>query len=189
MAAMMATLVKALALTAVVATGVATGVAAAQAPAGPDDFNRLTPDQLKAGIERQHPAAYYVLAGKLFKAGDKDEAVFWFYAGQLRYRFHLAANPDLPRSGDPALFGSLSEVVGRPLNEYAFGDLTQLSATIDKVLEWDERTANGFTSQTTHAASWKATRDGLGEMRRQVMASAEQIRAQRTKNGLENRRP
>lgn len=173
-----------------VVTVIVCGVALGQAqPSGPGAFEAMTPEQLKAGIARQHPAAYYILAGKLFKAGEKDEAVFWFYAGQLRYRFHLGANPDLPRSGDPALFASLSEVVGRPLNEYAFGDLTQLSATIDKVLAWDERTDNAFTSKTTNAAAWTATRDGLSEMRRQVMASADQIRAQRTKNGLENRTP
>src|SRR5690349_19842431 len=79
-----------------------------------------TPAQMKAGIEGKHPATYYMLAGRLFKDGDKDEAVFWFYLGQLRYRFHLAVATNLDPSGDPALFGSLSEVVGRPLNEYAF---------------------------------------------------------------------
>ncbi|HTV02365.1 MAG TPA: hypothetical protein VMF13_17590 [Luteitalea sp.] len=158
-------------------------------PVSADAFMRQTPEQLKAGIDTQHPAAYYVLAGKLLQAGQKDEAVFWFYAGQLRYRFHLGANPNLPRSGDPALFASLSEVVGRPVNEYAFGDLDALSVTIDKVLDWDAKTPNGFTSTTTHATTWKGVRDGLAGMRAQVLKSADQIRAQRTKNGLENRRP
>jgi hypothetical protein len=161
-----------------------------QAPAAsPDDFHRQTPEQLKAGIEKQHPAAYYVLAGKLFEAGQKDEAVFWFYAGQLRYRFHLAANPTLPRSGDPALFASLTDVVGAPINGYAFGDIPQLVATIDKVLGWDERTDNAFTSKTAHAATLKGIRDGLTGMRAQVLSRSDEIRAERTKNGLENRRP
>ena len=73
----------------------------------PDDFQRLSADELKKGIEKRHPAAYYLLAQKLFASGGRDEAVFWFYAGQLRYRFHLAASPELPTSGDPALFASL----------------------------------------------------------------------------------
>ena len=47
----------------VVALAVTFGQALA---AGPEDLNKLTPEQLKAGLERQHPAAYYVLAGKLF---------------------------------------------------------------------------------------------------------------------------
>lgn len=155
----------------------------------PDDFARLTPDELKAGIEKRHPAAYYVLAGKLFENGARDEAVFWFYAGQLRYRFHLAVNPSLPPSGDPALFASLSEVLGRPLNEYAFGDLTQLTATIDKVLAWDERTDNAFTSKTASAAAWKDVRGGLMKMREYVEANGDKIRADRKQNGLENRKP
>jgi len=169
---------------------VALAVTLGQAPAaGTEDFNKLTPEQLKAGIEKQHPAAYYVLAGKLFGTGQKDDAVFWFYAGQLRYRFHLAANPNLPASGDAALFGSLSEVVGRPINEYAFVDLTRLVATLDEVLAWDERTDNEFTSKTAHASTLKGIREGLGQLREQIVRSGDQIRAQRTKNGLENRRP
>jgi hypothetical protein len=143
------------------AVAVAASTFAQQSSKVEDDFNRLTADELQAGIEKRHPAAYYVLAGKLFSGGRQDEAVFWFYAGQLRYRFHLSANPGLPPSGDPALFASLSQVIGQPLNEYAFGDLEQLTATIDKVLAWDERTDNGFTSKATHAAALTDVRGGL----------------------------
>jgi hypothetical protein len=153
------------------------------------DFNKMTAEQIKAGIEARHPAAYYVLASKLFQAGSRDEAVFWFYAGQLRYRFHLAANPTLPPSGDPALFASLSEVVGGPINEYAFGDIDAATATMDKVLEWDEKTGNGFTSKKTHAAPWKQMREGLGKLRDYARTNADQMRAQRKQNGLENRTP
>ena len=154
-----------------------------------EDFQKLTPDQLKTGIEKRHPAACYILATKLFEAGKRDEAVFWFYAGQLRYRFHLGANRSLPPDGDPALFASLSEVVGRPINEYAFGDLTELVATIDKVLDWDEKTANGFTIKAGHEAVLKEVRDGLLKMRDYVKENGDQIRAQRKQNGLENRKP
>jgi hypothetical protein len=168
----------------------AISLAAPLQTAKPDeDFQKLTPDQLKAGIEQRHPAAYYILATKLFESGARDEAVFWFYAGQLRYRFHLGANPNLSPSGDPALFASLSEVVGRPINEYAFGDLPQLVATVDKVLGWDEKTGNGFTPKAGHEAALKEIRDGLVKMREYVKANGDEIRAQRKQNGLENRKP
>ena len=161
-----------------------------QATSKPEDaFDRMSPDELKAGIEKRHPVAYYFLAAKLFAAGAREEAVFWFYAGQLRFRFHLAANPKLSPSGDPALFGSLSEVMGRPINEYAFGDPPQLGATIDKVLAWDERTDNGFTSKTQHAKLWGEIRGGLSKLGEYVRTSADEIRAERQKNGLENRKP
>lgn len=160
---------------------------AAQGSGPADDATKKTPEQLKKGIENQHPATYYILAQKLFESGKKDEAVFWFYAGQLRYRFHLMANPNLEPSGDPALFASLSEVIGRPINEYAFGDLKALDATLDKVLTWDEETANGFTSTKAHKAEWVKTREGLKGMRKQVMDNGDSIRAQRKANGLPNR--
>ena len=160
---------------------------AAQGSGPADDLTKKTPEQLKKGIENQHPATYYILAQKLFESGKKDEAVFWFYAGQLRYRFHLLANPNLEPSGDPALFASFSEVIGRPINEYAFGDLKALDATLEKVLAWDEETANGFTSTKAHKAEWLKTRDGLKGMRKQVADNGDSIRAQRKANGLPNR--
>lgn len=153
-----------------------------------DELMKKTPDELKKGIENAHPATYYVLAQKLFQEGRKDDAVFWFYAGQLRYRFHLAASPNLDPSGDPALFSSLSEVIGRPINEYAFGDVDALVATFDRVLEWDEKTPNGFTSRKEHPKEWQSNRDGLGMLRNHVVENAESIRTQRTANGLENRK-
>lgn len=159
------------------------------APGADADYNKMTPDQIKAGIASSHPSAFYILALKLFQAGQRDDAVFWFYAGQLRYRFHLIANPGLAPDGDPALFTSLSEVVGRPLNEYAFGDIDALTATMEKVLEWDEKTDNGFTSKTTHADAWKETRQGLGKLRDYTRSHAGELRAQRKQNGLENRKP
>jgi hypothetical protein len=165
------------------------GLFQAPVPSDRDDFNRMTTGEIQKGIEGRHPAAYYVLAGKLFEAGSRDEAVFWFYAGQLRYRFHLAANPKLPPDGDPALFASLSEVVGRPINEYAFGDIDALIATVDKVLDWDQRVDNGFTSKTSHHAEWQDIRKGLGTLREMLRTRADEIRATRKQNGLENRKP
>jgi hypothetical protein len=99
-----------------------------QSPADP--LLKMSPEQIKKGIENQHPIAYYVLAQKLFEGGQKDDAVFWFYAGQLRYRFHVSANPGLDPSGDPALLASMNESLGRPINEYAFGDLKTLVVTM-----------------------------------------------------------
>jgi len=54
--------------------------------ASAQDPATLSIEQLRSTIENQHPSGFYILAAKLFAAGKKDEAVFWFYAGQLRYR-------------------------------------------------------------------------------------------------------
>jgi len=153
-----------------------------------DDLSRMTPEQLKSGIQSAHPATYYILATKLLESGQKDDAVFWFYEGQLRYRFHLAANPNLEPSGDPALFASFQEVVGRPVNEYAWGDLPALHATLERVLVWDKQNKNGFTSTQQHAQAWNDTRAGLQKLIAYIDSHGEEIKSQRKANGLENRK-
>ena len=156
--------------------------ASAQNPAN------LSIEQLRNGIENKHPSYFYILAWKLFAAGKKDEAVFWFYEGQLRYRFYLLVNKDkLDPSGDPALFASLSEEIGRPLNEYAFGDIPQLAKTIDAVLAWDKSHSNALTPREKHRSEYDQITTGLTHMRDEVVRKADSIRKTRAANGLENR--
>ncbi|MEO9336916.1 hypothetical protein ABFT80_05695 [Mesorhizobium sp. SB112] len=151
------------------------------------DYNSMSTDELKSSLTSAHPAAYYILANKLFYSGKKDEAVFWFYAGQLRYRVHLACPLDQGKSGDAALFGSFSEVIGRPLNEYAFGDVDEAVKTIDAALEWDARNKNDFTSKTKCASQLAQNRAGLQSLRDSMIKQADDIRAKRKANGLPNR--
>jgi hypothetical protein len=140
-----------------------------------------------ANLAGQHPAEYYKRAASLFENGRKDDAVFVFYLGQLRYRVHLAARRDLKPDGDPALFASLSEVVGRPLNEYAFGDIPALARTIDAVLAYDAANPDRFTPPAQFQQAHASIREGLGSMKAQILADAESIRAKRLQNGLPNR--
>jgi hypothetical protein len=144
-----------------------------------DDLIRIIPDQ--------HPSFYYVLAQRLFAANRKDEAVFWFYAGQLRYRIRLSCHPDLRPDIEPALFGSLQETVGRPVNEYGFGDPPALVATLERVLAWDAATHNGFEPRTACATQIAQQREGLGQLIRHARENGDEIRRQRTANGLPNR--
>jgi hypothetical protein len=156
--------------------------------ASADDLSSLSIDQLKNGIENQHPSAFYILAQKLFTAGQKDDAVFWFYAGQLRYRVYLLVNNGkLDPSGDPALFASLSEEVGRSINEYAFGDIPQLAKTIDAVIAWDQSHTNALTPRNKYKSQYDQIVAGLTQMRDQVIKQADSIRKTRTANGLQNR--
>ncbi len=143
--------------------------------------------ELRAGITDKHPATYMVLAARLFQQGDKPEAVKWFYVGQIRYRAFLKANPDLDPSGDPALFASLMESVGRPLNEYIGGDVDQWVATIDDAIDWHDSHPDGFLGKDQHRALYASVIAGLKDMRDEIAASKDEIRRQRRENGLENR--
>ncbi len=156
---------------------------ASDAPAA--DRQDETPAQLKQGIEGRHPADYCKLAAKLFQdPSTKKEAVFWFYVGQLRYRYYLAANPDLKPDGDPAVFASLSEVVGRPINEFAGGKPDLWIAQINHALEWDATHENTFTPKSKAPESYQQIRSGLVAMRDQLSAMKDKLPEMRRQNGL-----
>ena len=133
----------------------------------------MTVEQIEKGAAAVHPATLYVLAQRLYEGGKRDEAVFWYYVGQLRFRFYLSANPQLNESEDAKLFGKLAEVVGIPIDEYAFQDIPKLLKTLERVKEWDEKNPNGFTSKETNHAVWLEVREGF----RGFISEVEQIGA------------
>lgn len=159
------------------------GGAAAQAP-DTAQWNAQTPAQLIEQIETKHPATYFVLAKKLFEENRKDDAAFWFYVGQIRYRAYIAANPKLDRSGDPALFSSLFNVLGPSINGYAFGDIPKLLGTIDAALAWDASKEDRFAPKSP---SRDQVRAGLVKLQKEIAARRDEIRATRKQKGLENR--
>lgn len=92
------------------------------------------PDSLNEPLELFSPAAV------LFQQGRKDDAVFWFYAAQLRVRHQLVFE-----KGDRGqLLTVMMMTVGVPINNYAFQDVSNLNRILDRVLEWDRRTTNSL---------------------------------------------
>lgn len=149
---------------------------------------RIALDELIRIIPDQHPAFYYVLASRLFAANRRDEAMFYFYAGQLRYRIRLACHPDLPPGTEPALFASLQEVVGTQINGHAGGDPDAWIAAIERARDWDARTRNGYEPKAPCQEQIADQRAGMGALVEQIRQSKDQIRADRRANGLPNRR-
>jgi ankyrin repeat protein len=92
------------------------------------------PDVLKEPLELFSPALV------LFLHGKKDDAVFWFYAAQLRVRYQLAFE-----AGDRGqLLTVMLMTTGPPINNYAFQDVANLDRILVRVLEWDKKVANPF---------------------------------------------
>lgn len=174
-------------LTHLLLIGFALAAAPLRAELSPEQIKRLPAREIEQALPTAHPSAYHLYASRLFTEGKKDDAVFWFYVGQLRYRFHLQANPGLEPSGDPAVFSSLSATVGQTINEYAGGNVGDWIKAIDRALKWDDQNPNGFTSRKKFAAIYKENRAGLTKLRDQLKGQAEMIREQREKRGLENR--
>lgn len=134
-----------------------------------------------------HPSEYFVEAGKLFREGRRDDAVFLFYFGQMRYRTFLAARPDLPKDRDAAVFSSLMESIGRPINEYAFGDIPRLAAIIDEALDADARAPDPLTPPNLYPRAHTQVRAGLRALRAEILKRRDEIRQTRARNGLGNR--
>jgi hypothetical protein len=151
------------------------------------DYSNQSITSLKFEITDKHPSAYMLLANKLFSENYKDEAVIWFYVGQIRYRAYLKANPTLPRSGDPALFSSLMSVVGTPINEYAGGDIEAWAQQISHALTWHQQNPDGFLDKDKHAMIYAEIESGLKSLQNKIINDKENIRKQRVENGLENR--
>lgn len=163
----------------------AVGLSCGQAQASTAYLNQ-TPATIEAGIEAKHPVAYLVIATKLFQSGKKDEAVFWFYLGQLRYRTYLMAWPKVDTSGDAELFSSLFSSMGPEIDQYADSDPDMLSKTIDRVLAWDDSHDDTFTSKKAYAAERQSVRKGLIELREYNLAQAERAKTMRSDMGLES---
>lgn len=139
-----------------------------------------------AAAQAGHPADDYRLASQLFSAGRRDEATYWFYRGQYRFRVHLLARPGGPASGDNALFASLSETVGRPINEWAFGDVPKAVAILDRVIATVSSEDDAFTPKAQFPAAHAQILAGLRTFRNQMVARRGEIRRERQRNGLPN---
>ena len=155
--------------------------------ASQENYNDMSIDELKQKASELHPSGIYILAGKLFKADKKDDAVFWFYVGQIRFRVHLAANPKLEPSGDPALFSSLNYTLGQPINEYAGGDPDTWVKQTKKAKQWDSDNPNKTTPKEKNKTVYNQILSGLDQMINNIEQNKEMLRKQRDARGLENR--
>jgi hypothetical protein len=83
------------------------------------------------------PPVLYVLSSVLFEQDKKDEAMFWFYAGQLRGR--IDANICADKSARGAI-AAMNEKFGPVINQYSFKNIPLLTNTVERVVAWEENT-------------------------------------------------
>ena len=126
------------------------------------------PRALKEPLELFGPAFI------LFQNGEQDEAVFWFYAAQLRVRYQLAFE-----KGDRGqLLSIMLMTIGPLINNYVFQDIHKLDRVIDRVLEWDKTTPNPF-SEKSHSADVEAHLEkvysGIRELKAKLVTEKDDI--------------
>lgn len=125
----------------------------------------------------KEPLEMFVPSAVLFWNGEKDEAVFWFYAAQLRARYQLAFEKG--DRGQLLLIMIMS--VGAPINNYAFQDVGRLDRTLERVLAWDKTAPNPYRerSRTSEAeAAIEKVYAGLRDLRAKIAAEKADIEQQ-----------
>lgn len=105
-----------------------------------EERDKVAAEVLKAP-DKYAPPALYVLAHVLFADGKKDDAAFWFYAGQLRSRSDGALCTDRSAQSGTSV---LNYQFGSEINQYTFQRLDQLKALVPKVVEWDRTIPHNY---------------------------------------------
>jgi hypothetical protein len=118
-----------------------TGLAALHSPHRAE--RDATVDAIRASPERYPPPVLYALAHTLFQRGERDAAIFWYHAGQLRARF------DVERCADPTVADVIMLLRGQygdTINRYAFveADLAVLRSAVQRAVRWDRRTPHAY---------------------------------------------
>lgn len=97
-------------------------------------------ERFQAHPELYPPPVFYAMSGVLFEDGKKDEAAFWFYAGQLRARF----DANRSANGFGMVVDLLNNTYGTPINQYMFQNVVKLEELVPKVVEWDRETPHNY---------------------------------------------
>src|ERR1700730_11083119 len=128
-----------------------------------------TIEELEVGIQNKSPATYFALATELYRNGQKDDASFWYYVGEVRYRFLvLAKAKGSGLSEEQAHFWFLSESVGRSIYEKADQHSAALMRAIDRALEWDLQQPNGYTSKSEFRTEHERARQEMLALRERI---------------------
>jgi hypothetical protein len=153
---------------------------------------------MKRQWERLNFVELYVAAIRLYDAGYRNEATYWFYTAQFRGRqFATLVDRDkMGGVGAPAFElyhaqDAFFQLVGPNVNGYAFGDVDGLLTIVRKV-EDENRTVPNL--QTTypgvsfiHRAKWQqqnaGIEAGLAELANSLNAQRASIAQQRAQNG------
>jgi hypothetical protein len=140
-----------------------------QTSAGREPEAAQTIQELEIGIENKAPSTYFALATELFRSGRKDDAAFWYYVGQLRYRFLVLAKARVSQSSDEqAHFWLLTESVGQSIYEQADRRSAALIRALDRALAWDLEEPNGYTSKSTFSAEHERARQEMLALRERI---------------------
>jgi len=89
-------------------------------------------------LSDKHPMEYFKTSGEYIKQQKFNEASFLFYLGYLRYKYYNSSNPDYQASGDGALAGSLSAMLGEPINMYLRSNIENFISILNSTIQFNQ---------------------------------------------------
>ena len=152
-----------------------------------EDIASMSIDQLKEAATLIHPAGYYVLANRLFHEDYKDEAIFWFYVGSLRFRYYLSSIETHSFHPEVDLFERFQFEIGYVLLDYAGGNPVFWAEQIAKAAAWDDDNDNVFFDKRNDPATLLEVRQGMRELHNKLIDEKDDILRQRLENNAEVR--
>ena len=115
--------------------------------------------RIQAHPEDYAPPVLYLLSNVLFRAGNRDDGMFWYHAGQLRARFDANRCADI--SARQAV-GVLNQTYGPMISKYSFQDPPRLEKLVLRVVEWDRKTPRRYDHRWINLHGMGAVQSGLG---------------------------
>jgi hypothetical protein len=144
-----------------------------------------TIQQLEDGIQNKAPATYFALATELFRNNQKDEAAFWYFVGDLRYRASILARGQGPDASEEQYhFWFVSQSVGQAIFESANHHPSVLVKAIDRALVWDREQPNGYTSKVQFGAEYERARQELLALEQRIKEGRGPVPAKSSGRGL-----
>lgn len=143
--------------------------------------------ELKKQAELIHPLGFYMLAKKLFDEDERDESIFWFYVGSIRYRYFLSSIGDDPFHPENELFGKVQFEIGGLILDYAGGDPQVWAEQVEKANQWDTERLNFFYSKKKNPEALQEIKSTMHELQQKLLTEQEDIIRQRKENGAEVR--
>ena len=142
---------------------------------------------LKKNAQLLHPVGFYILAKKLFGEGEKDDSIFWFYVGSIRYRYYLSSIGEDPFHPEVELFGKVQFEIGSVILDYAGGDPEAWASQIAEAVQWDKEHLNYFHAKKNDPAALEEIHAAMQGLMDELVGQKDEILRQRIDNGADVR--
>jgi hypothetical protein len=156
-------------------------------------------DEIRKKVDEVNIETLYVLCIRLYDAGEKDEAAYWYYTAQFRKNVLISMQDgDKGGLGSPAFeiphaLQSFKDLSGKWINGYSYGKPEQLVQILQRVIR--ECSQMGYIQRAYPFLQFKPEEDQAAFISEQVepieehcqwiIENKDDILRQRKENGME----